>query len=81
MKPIERAALLRTIVSNTDVQEIWTRVKSHGTQSLTIDTIRILCESHERLRMELAGAESMLDSTYRKIDHGCTDANCELCDK
>jgi hypothetical protein len=43
--------------------------------------------SHERLRMELAGAEAMLSDLraelahmIRKNDHKCIDAYCEECD-
>lgn len=40
-----------------------------------------LCDSHERLRAELAGAEKIIEQMDRKQRHGCTDAFCQECDR
>lgn len=45
-----------------------------------IGLIKKLCLSHERLRAERDGLQVMYDQLDRKVLHGCTDANCNLCD-
>ena len=68
MKQLIKNALARSPVSETDVEEIWSRVKARGTQSLTISTIRILCESHERLRAEVAGAQILIAELEARLE-------------
>lgn len=36
--------------------------------------------SHERMRAERDGLQIMFDDLDRKVRHGCTDANCSICD-
>jgi len=51
-----------------------------------LGVVRRLCLSHERLRLELAGAESLLERTARKMElsearqivSACIDTKCHL---
>lgn len=40
-----------------------------------------LCLSHERMRAERDGLQTMLDDLDRKVRHGCAGFNCQGCDK
>lgn len=46
-----------------------------------IEMLTRVCLSHERLRAELKGAESLIDTMDRKERHGCANFNCAECDR
>lgn len=61
MTTLRRRALARLPLSEADVEALYAvRDIAHFAHGSAIDAVRLLCESHERLRAELAGAEAML---------------------
>lgn len=57
MHPLTRAALARTAMTVDEVRDLYA--------ASVQPTVRNLCESHERLRAELAGAEVLLADLER----------------
>lgn len=58
MTPLTRAALARLPLPASAVEDIYRNPNA---------SIRSLCESHERLRAELQGAEAMLESDRAEV--------------
>jgi len=79
MTPLKRRALARLPMTEAEVSRLWAAYC--GGEAESSRRIEMLCESHERLRAELAGATAMLESAERKAAHGCTDATCTECDR
>lgn len=57
MTPLERLALLRNTLSREQVETIYEGNRVKIPRNATVSS---LCESHERLRMELSGAEIVI---------------------
>lgn len=75
LRGLHRKAMGSLPLTEAEVLLIYDTAQLHGKQLFR------LCESHERLRMELVGAQKMLDDLDRKVSHGCTDASCSQCDQ
>jgi hypothetical protein len=61
---LHRRALARLPLPEIEVERlyaVYTPTSPQGERLQVFRTIRDLCESHERLRAELAGAEAMLN--------------------
>jgi hypothetical protein len=65
MTALEQAALARDVMSKEFVATIYNA--GPLTSGITRDTVRDICASHERLRMELAGAELMIGQLDAEI--------------
>lgn len=64
MTALQRRSLARAVLSAEDVHRLYaeyTPTSEAGAKLLIFRVIRDLCESHERLRAELQGAEMLLD--------------------
>lgn len=64
MTALQRRSLARTALSADEVHRLYaeyTPTSEAGAKFLIFRVIRDLCESHERLRTELQGAEMLLD--------------------
>lgn len=67
MTPLDRNALARVPLTRAEVEAIYADYPPlAGLKFVRI--IRRLCESHERLRMELAGAEEIIFGGGEKDD-------------
>jgi hypothetical protein len=68
MTDLERRALARLPLTPAEVQAIDADNDPARYPSLKfVRTLRRLCESHERLRMELQGAESVIEDLQRGV--------------
>lgn len=65
-KDLTKACLGRIAMSEKQVQKIYDRVADMDQESSPVRWIKSLCLSHERLRAELAGAESLLNESKEK---------------
>lgn len=77
MTELNRRALARLTMSAANVELLYDAACRRTVED---KIIRDLCESHERLRLELAGCETMLRRLERKVEHGCANFNCSICD-
>ncbi len=59
MTPLQRAALYRTPLTEAEVEALYCQF--HGITEFVLER-NALCESHERLRVELDGVEALLAS-------------------
>ena len=63
MTPLGRRALARLALPREEVERLYAHYKPTSPQGGRLEIFRVirdLCESHERLRAELEGAEAML---------------------
>ena len=67
MSDLEKKALARvSTLTALDVQRVYLRFDRTGNDPY-YNLVRDLCESHERLRMELAGAEALLAEREQSV--------------
>lgn len=74
-KYLKGHCLARLPMSESDVAKLFSRARRSGAT-----TYAELAMSHERLRAELTGLETIMEHMNRKASHGCTDAHCSMCD-